>query len=160
MAKSRIPAMPADDEAESRRSIPGRGGSNIPCRSPIIAVGDAWEPGFHFLGNYGSAISQPTSAPKATISTITHLPELLRKREGRGGSHAARTGIGSAPSRPRPLLPGAGDKWRRIGRRAERVRLSFVCDAGENPMIPSRIWWLSAADPHMPVPPPPCGPPG
>jgi effector-binding domain-containing protein len=37
-------------------------------------------------------------------------------------------------------LPGAGH-----AEGLSRVRLSFVCDAGENPMIPSRIWWLSAA---------------
>jgi hypothetical protein len=57
----------------------------------------------------GSAISQPTSAPKAT----TRLPELLRKREGRGGSHAAQTRIGS-PDRagdyhPLRLIVGHGN---------------------------------------------------
>jgi hypothetical protein len=45
-------------------------------------------------------ISQPTSAPKATISTTdvsAGLPELLRKRGQGSGSHVARTGIGFAP---------------------------------------------------------------
>ena len=108
MAKSRIPAMPADDEAESRRSIPGRGGSNIPCRSPIIAVGDAWEPGFHFLGNYGSAISQPTSAPKATISTIS-TPAGAAAEAGGQGRFPRR----ADRDRLRPIKAPSPATWRR-----------------------------------------------